>query len=364
MTWLSAILIVTLGLAPPPADPSGPRVAVDREKHSFGKVDVGVTGCHQFVFTNTGNEPLVLTREKSTCGCCTCVCRVRLPECAIAPGQSAKVTLEWKSKLYVGPFRQTATITTNDPNRREVTLLISGRFAGPVGVVPSQLSFGSVRACQAATGKARLFSYLDEPLKITGYGLSNPQNAKYFDVAWEPLSAEQVREEREARGGYSMHITVRPGLPVGEFRQQIVLKTNSETVPTVEVPVHGLVVSDVSIAGRGWNSLTGVLSMGTVESSKGTTWPLMIVVRGAHAKDVQLRPVRIVPDLLEVELGSARYIADKSISVTRLTIRIPPGSGPSAHLGAGKGNPGRISLQANHPEVPELTIQVRFAVKE
>ena len=127
MTWLSAILIVTLGLALSPAELSAPRVAVDQEKHSFGKADVGVTGRHQFVFTNAGNEPLVLARGKSTCGCCTCVCAVRLPECAIAPGQSAKVTLEWRSKLYVGLFRQSATIVTNDPHRREVTLLVTGR---------------------------------------------------------------------------------------------------------------------------------------------------------------------------------------------------------------------------------------------
>ena len=57
----------------------------------------------------------------------------------VAPGKSADVTLEWKSKLYVGLFRQTATILTNDPGRREVTLSITGRFTGPVGVVPSQL---------------------------------------------------------------------------------------------------------------------------------------------------------------------------------------------------------------------------------
>lgn len=364
MIWLSAILTVTLGLATPPADRSGPRVAVDQEKHDFGKADVGVTGRHRFVFTNTGNEPLVLARGKSTCGCCTCVCAVRLPERAIAPGESAKVTLEWKSKLYVGSFRQTATIATNDPNRREVPLLVTGRFAGPVGVVPSQLSFSSVRAGRGATGEARLFSYLDEPLEITGCELSNPENAEYFDVAWEPLSAEEVREEGEARGGYAMHITVRPGLPVGDFRQQVLLKTNSETVPTVEVPVQGLVVSAVSVVGRGWNAQTGVLSMGTVKRSAGTTWPLMIVARGAHAKQVKLQPVRIVPELLEVELGSARYIADKSISLTRLTIRIPPGSEPSMHLGSEKGVPGRITLETNHPEVPELTIPVRFAVTE
>jgi hypothetical protein len=337
---------------------------VDREEHNFGKADVGVTGCYEFVFTNVGDEPLVLTRGKSTCGCCTCVCTVRLPENAIAPGESAKVTLEWKSKLYVGSFRQTATILTNDPNRRKVTLLITGRFAGPVGIVPSQLSFGSVRLGQAATGKLHLYSYLEEPLEIVGCELSNPQTAKYFDVAWKRLTARQLREEGEARGGYSVRITVKPGLPVGALQQGIMFKTNSKSVPSIEIPVQGSVVSDISIAGRGWNARTGVLAMGTVRRGKGAEWPLMIVVRGPHAKDVRLKPIEIDPGLLQVELGSTRYIADKAICLSRLTIRIPPGSEPSMHLGSGQGKLGRITLQTNHPDGPDLNIYVRFAVRE
>ncbi len=364
MTWFSAILIVTLGWAPSPGDPSGPRVAVDPQQHNFGRVGVGVTGRHVFVFTNTGDEPLVLTRGESSCGCCTCVCAVRLPQGAIAPGRSAEVTLEWKSKSYVGSFRQTATILTNDPNRRKVRLLVTGRFTGPVGVLPSQLSFGSVRAGRTATRVARLFSYLDKPLQLTGCKLSNPHSAKYFEVTWEPLAAEQVREEGEARGGYSVHVSVRPDLPVGEFRQQMLLKTNSQKVPIIEVPVHGQVVSDISIVGRGWNAQTGTLSMGTVRGSQGTAWPLMIVVRGAHAKDVGLRPVRIVPDLLKVQLGAPRYIDEKSISLTHMKIRIPPGSGPFAPRGPKGDCPGRIVLQTNHPEIPELTVRVRFVIKE
>ena len=165
---------------------SGPRVAVDQEEHDFGKSDVGVTGRHTFIFTNTGDEPLVLTRGKSTCGCCTCVCTMRLPAGAVAPGQSANVTLEWKSKLYVGPFRQTATIVTNDAGRREVTLSISGRFAGPVGVVPSQLVFDSVRSGQAATSER-------PPIQLLGgvagdYRLRFVQSARTADTSTWPGS--------------------------------------------------------------------------------------------------------------------------------------------------------------------------------
>jgi hypothetical protein len=63
-------------------------------------------------------------------------------------------------------------------------------------------------------------------------------------------------------------------------------------------------------------------------------------------------------------LGSTRYISETQISLTRLMIRIPPGSEPTTHLGAEQGEAGRITFQTNHPQLREITIQVRFAVRE
>jgi hypothetical protein len=205
---------------------------------------------------------------------------------------------------------------------------------------------------------------LDKPLEITACEFSNPQNAEYFDVAWERLTAEQLQRDREARDGYLVRIAVKPGLPTGAFQQDVVFNTNSKSVPSVRVPVQGLVVNDVSIAGRGWNARSDVLTMGSIRSSEGVQWPLLVVIRGPHAENARLKTSCILPGSLEVELGSTRYVAEKAISLTRLTIRIPPGSRPSAHLGAKQGTPGRITLQTNHPNVPELHIQVRFAVVE
>ena len=347
-------------IAPPGR--TGPKVLVDEEQYNFGKIDVGVDGRHAFEFTNVGDKPLVLTSGKTTCGCCTCVCNVRIPDGVVAPGDSAQVTLEWKSKLYVGPFRQTATILTNDPDRREVTLLIAGRFAGPVGVVPSQVSFSSLRLGQSELSEVHVYNYLKEPLDIIGYELSNPQSAEFFDVTWNRLSTEQLQREKEAQGGYLVRIAVRPGLSVGAFQQGIVLRTNSKSVPRVDIPVQGLVVNDISITGRGWNAQTGVLAMGTVKSGEGADWPLLIVVRGPHAKDIRLKHIRSVPSWLVVEFEPTRYLDETAISLTRLKIRVPPGSPPSLHLGAERGEPGRVTIQSDPPLLPELNLQVRFAV--
>jgi len=343
---------------------SGPRVAVEQERYDFGRSDVDTPGRQAFLFTNIGTEPLVLSRGRSTCGCCTCVCDVRLPEGAVAPGNSAQVTLEWQSKLYVGRFRQTATILTNDPARPEVTLSIAGRFTGPVGVAPSQLVLSGVRLGESVTSEVRVYSYLEEMLAITGYELSNRPIGQYYDVTWQRLAAEHLQEEGEARSGYLVRVTLKAGLPVGTFQQAIRLTTTSSSIPIVEIPVQGAVVPDIGIAGRGWNAETGTLTMGTFSSAEGAKWSLLIVVRGPHAKDIRLKPVRLVPAALEVELGATRYVAETAVSLTPLMIRIPPGHAPSTHLGGERGEPGWVTLQTNHPQLPELPIQVRFAVRE
>ena len=353
-----------LARAAPIAKQSAPRVVIEQEAHDFGGIDVGVTGRHAFVFSNTGDGPLALERGRSTCGCCTCACAVRLPERAIAPGESAEVTLEWTSKLYVGPFRQTATIRTNDPDRPEVTLRVAGRFKGPVGVVPSMLRLSRVAEGRPASAEVRVYNYLDEPLEIVGYECADPLTAEHFGVTWERIPAEQARKETQARGGYLLRITIRPGMPRGAFRQRIVLKTNVESVPTVELPVEGVVASDVSIVGFGWSAQTGVLSIGRVKRDQGAERTLMVIARGPHAKQVKLKGVQIVPELLVVELGETTYSESTGVSQTRLTVRIPPGTPPATHLGSGEGAPGRIVLETDHPDVPRLEIRVRFAVED
>jgi hypothetical protein len=359
--------LVAAGADPLPGTPaarSGPRIKVDEERHDFGVSDAGQDGRHAFMIRNVGDEPLTLSRGRSTCGCCVCVCAVRLPADAVPPGESAQVALEWKSKLYVGPFRQTETVVTNDPDRREVTLSITGRFTGPVGVVPLQANFGSVRVGTTMTREIHLYNYLDEPLAITGFEISDPRFAQFFDVTWETLSDEQLREEGVARGGYLVRVTLRPGLPLGSFEQLVVLTTDTQAVPRVEVPVHGTIVNDLSIVGRGWNADSGVLTMGTVRRRTGAEWSLLIVVRGPQAKEIQLQLLSVDPPWLEVELEPPRHSAETGLTLIPLQVRIPPDSEPSTHLGGERGEPGRITIQAVPPLLPQLDIQVRFAVAE
>ena len=79
-------------------------------------------GLRAFVFTNTGDAPLIIKDAKSTCGCTV----PSFPKEPIAPGQSGKI--EVKYNMNAGPIRKTITIETNAVNYDEgrVALKIKG----------------------------------------------------------------------------------------------------------------------------------------------------------------------------------------------------------------------------------------------
>ena len=344
--------------------PVGPKLVLEQPEYDFGKMETNGVGRHDFVLANRGDRPIILSRGKSSCGCCMCVCKAILPkQSQIPPGDAANVTLEWSVKQYTGNYRQTETLTTNDPDRPEVTLGVSGRITPTLQVVPTQLVFSRVPAGQPAAGEVHLYGYRSQALEILGHEFSDPAKAEYFTITCQPLAADQLAAEPDARSGYLLRVEVKPSLAAGPFRQQIVLKTNLDSAATVEIPVEGTVGGDITLAGFGWDERTGVLVLGTVAAARGTERRLQVVVRGPHASRVRLNPVRITPDLLKVVVGQSRQIGASTVTQIPLTIRIPPGSRVANHLGSKASELGQIALETGHPKQPELRILVRFAVR-
>ncbi len=79
-------------------------------------------GLRIFEFTNTGNEPLIVTNVISTCGCTV----PSKPKEPILPGKTGKI--EVKYNMATGPIRKTITVETNAINYENgrVVLKIKG----------------------------------------------------------------------------------------------------------------------------------------------------------------------------------------------------------------------------------------------
>jgi len=338
-----------------------PKITVDNVRHEFGKMFIGEDGTHDFVLRNNGDAPLEIREGRATCRCTG----VKIEKPSIPPGRSGKVTVTWRSDQQIEDSREIAhaTIHTNDPDRHNLKLIVLGRIIPAARAEPKELVFHSLSAGEPSSLEARLYGYVEKPLEISGIELADPRTTEQFETAVEPLSPEEVEQEPDARSGYLLRVTVKPGLPLGAFQQRIRIRTNLLAAPLVEVPVAGTIVGDIKIVpiGGDWDDATGTLTFGTFNSSEGKERRLLLVVRGPYRREVNFGQVQRVPEFIEVELAEKNE-TEASVT-TPVTIRIPKDSPAANYLGGEQGELGEIMIETGHPQVPRVRIRLRFAVK-
>lgn len=119
--------------------PTGPLTSIkfEQDTYDWGKVMDGDKVTHVFKFKNTGNEPLIISNAKGSCGCTV----PEWPKDAIAPGKSGeiKVIFDSKGKGGVGgkDDSKKVTITANtDP--ADTYLTIKGKVDKKEGDAAAQ----------------------------------------------------------------------------------------------------------------------------------------------------------------------------------------------------------------------------------
>ena len=181
---------------------------------------------------------------------------------------------------------------------------------------------------ETASATANVLAYLPKSLKIESTKWFDADIADKFSAVVEPLSEQAVKEaDEKAKEGYAVKITVKPGLGLGTFKQKLLLKTNYDAVPEVEVPIEGMVDTDIAVVGRGWDSKRNVLRIGTVEHGQLPAGrKLLLLIRGPSRKEVNFEPVDVFPKELKVDLTKPVEIND----------------GTSRQSGVEPGNPTRL----------------------
>ncbi len=98
----------------------GAGIVFESETIDYGSINKNANGVREFVFTNNGNKPLLITNAQGSCGCTV----PTYPKEPIAPGAQGKISVKYDTSR-VGAFSKTVTLTTNaaDPSK---TLTIKG----------------------------------------------------------------------------------------------------------------------------------------------------------------------------------------------------------------------------------------------
>jgi hypothetical protein len=99
----------------------GPRIEFAEKSHDFGDITQGDKVNYTFKFTNTGTEPLVLSKVETTCGC-TATNWTKDP---VKPGGSGEISATFNSTGKKGAQRKVITIYSNATNPKETVAIVS-----------------------------------------------------------------------------------------------------------------------------------------------------------------------------------------------------------------------------------------------
>lgn len=100
---------------------SGAQIIFEKDVHDYGTIEQNANGTCEFVFTNTGNEPLMISNAKGSCGCTV----PEWPKTPIAPGETGVIKVKYDTKR-VGPFGKSVTLTSNATNTPTKVIRIKG----------------------------------------------------------------------------------------------------------------------------------------------------------------------------------------------------------------------------------------------
>lgn len=109
--------------------------------HDFGAIPQSTPVSYNFVLTNTGKAPLVLSNAVGSCGCTA----AEWPKEPIAPGKTGVIKVTYNAAA-AGTFDRTVTLTSNASNP-SVTLHIKG----DVKVPPTSAQAPTAPTTQSAT---------------------------------------------------------------------------------------------------------------------------------------------------------------------------------------------------------------------
>lgn len=103
-----------------------PTIKFTQSSHDFGTIAEGPKVYHEFTFTNTGREPVVVQVAKAGCGCTT----PEWSKAPVAPGKTGTIKVGFDSQGRPGVFKKEVDVTfaagMNNEKTGTVQLTIKG----------------------------------------------------------------------------------------------------------------------------------------------------------------------------------------------------------------------------------------------
>ncbi len=107
------------------AQKAGAAIEFETTDHDFGTIPFKGDGTFEFVFRNTGKEPLLLTNVRSSCGCTV----PEWPKEPINKGKQGVIKVRYNTRIS-GSFAKSISVYTN-AGEEPIVLVIRGKVEAP-----------------------------------------------------------------------------------------------------------------------------------------------------------------------------------------------------------------------------------------
>ena len=99
----------------------GAGIVFETETIDYGTIEHNADGQREFVFTNNGTKPLIISNTQGSCGCTV----PTTPKEPIAPGAKGIIGVKYATDR-VGAFTKSVTVTSNAEGQATKVLTIKG----------------------------------------------------------------------------------------------------------------------------------------------------------------------------------------------------------------------------------------------
>jgi hypothetical protein len=350
-----AVQFLPLDSSPPgevqyPAAPAStgpkPRVVVDGDlTHRFGTAPQQFLISKDWVIRNEGQGDLVLSKGVIECNCTVAAFDgdKSRDSVTLKPGQKTTLHLSFETRVVNGEFHKKAEILTSDPLRPSLEFVADGTVRPSVVLYPPEptINYLEISNDQDDHHSSVLLFSPDQPdIKITQLVSSRPNQVV---VTEEPMSADDCKAMKVQKGR-KIIIDVKGDMPLGVFREEVIIKTDHPKQPQLKLTVAGKMVGPISASPER-------MRLVPVHSRMGDTKQLTLTVRG-------LRPTRFEVQSKPEKIDVAVVPSDPSSQggQYRLTVKVPPGMPPGLTI------MDQIVLRTDHPKAAEVKIPIDITI--
>ncbi len=340
----------------------GPQAVVDKESYDLGPIESGLEFGHTYVIRNEGDQPLTLAEGKGLCRCL----KLDIHAEPVQPGQEAliKVVAADSVKnepMNPGPFSRSMLITTNDPDRPDITLKLFATVTPRLCVSqsPVAMTVDSSKEISKKNGTADVLIYSERWDK---FELSSEKSSRK-GIQWrvEPATQELLTQF-EAKCGYRVYVTLPPDMSEGRF---------AEWIDFIGKPAGRKSARDdglcrLELRGRLEGRLTfyspkitdgDVLQLGSRDQGESVRESFLLKVKDSQ-RDISVQDIEAKPEFLKVKM-QPQSVGAKSIGLYRIEVEIPCDAPVCEHTGADRGI---VRVKTNHPRFSTIEFRVDFVV--